>query len=115
MHLVYVPVRPHLLLLHELAGSDRELGCPAIESWVPLIHAPARDKSAMYKSLFSTASLLFELLNGLPVPSCPTAPWVFFFLLFLLLLLLLLTSPSPPFPPSTTRAQAVHTQPPCQS
>lgn len=64
-------------LLHELVGCDRELGCPAIESWVPLIHAPARDKSAMYKSLFSTASLLFELLNGPLVPSRPTAPCIF--------------------------------------
>lgn len=63
----------------------------------------------MYKSLFSTGSLLFELLNGLPVPSRPTALCGFFFLLFLLLLL---ASASPPFPPSTTRAQAVPTQPP---
>lgn len=33
----------------------------------------------MYKSLFSTGSLLFELLNGLPVPSRPTALCGFFF------------------------------------
>lgn len=65
----------------------------------------------MYKSLFSTGSLLFELLNGLPVPLRPTALCGFFFLLFLLLLLLL-ASASPPFPPSTTRAKAVPTQPP---
>lgn len=103
-------LRTSTYLLHELVGCDREPGCPAIESWVPLIQAPARDKSAMYKSLFSTASLLFELLNGPPVPSRPTAPCIF----FLLFLLVLLTSPSPPFPPSTTRAQAVHTQLSCQ-
>lgn len=84
---VYVPVSrtlpparlPSYFYLHELVRRDRELGCPAIESWVPLIHVLARDKSAMYKSLFSTGSLLFELLNGLLVPSRPTALCFFFY------------------------------------
>lgn len=74
----YPATQLQYIALHELVRRDRELGCPAIESWVPLIHVLARDKSAMYKSLFSTGSLLFELLNGLPVPSRPTALCFFF-------------------------------------
>lgn len=70
----------------------------------------------MYKSLFSTGSLLSELLNGLPLPSRPTALCGFFSFP---------TLPPPPHPPGLclTTLSAVddegrsctHPAPPCQS